>query len=121
MFEHVLWLIENKPSIRGFLAHLLSVSGNRFRPKTFASLREAWLEQVSIAPLDGTILGNAASFIVWIDFETALDLFERAYKLQPTEGWLGAFIIHCNSQLWDTPSLYLDRIRERIIDVGCDR
>lgn len=116
--EQILWLIENKPSAHGYLAHKISSRGNCFKPKAFATLRQAWLEQVSAAPLDGTVLGNAASFIVWKDFETASELFERAYALQPEAGWLGTFVIHCNSELWFSPELYKDKIRDRIIDVG---
>jgi len=116
--ELVLWLIQNKPSLSGFLGHRLATTGFCFKPKTFAALRQAWLEQVSAAPSDETVLGNAASFISWVDLETASDLFERAYALQPTSRWFGLYVIHCSSALWSSPSLYKDEIRERIIDVG---
>ncbi|MBA3856054.1 MAG: hypothetical protein C0507_04005 [Cyanobacteria bacterium PR.3.49] len=113
-----MWLIENEPGIEGYLRLEISRFGHKFKPKTFATLRQAWLEQASANPLNGAILGNAASFIVWNDFETASELFERAYNLQPHEGWLGLFVIYCNSQLWSLPELYSDKIRKQIIDVG---
>lgn len=116
--EQILWLIENKPSVSGYLGHEIATKGHCFKPKTFAALRQAWLEQVSTAPSDGTILGNAASFIAWKDFETASDLFERAYAIQPDAHWMGTFVIHCSSELWTSPALYADKIRERIINVG---
>lgn len=116
--EQILWLIENEPGIEGYLRLEISRFGHKFKPKTFATLRQAWLEQASANPLNGAILGNAASFIVWNDFETASELFERAYNLQPHEGWLGLFVIYCNSQLWSLPELYSDKIRKQIIDVG---
>lgn len=116
--EHILWLIKNKPTVRGYLQLQISTKATNFRPKSFAALRQAWLEQVSANPLNGTILGNAASFIVWRDFETASELFERAYALQPEAGWFGTFVIHCNSELWHLPALYADSIRRRIIYVG---
>jgi tetratricopeptide (TPR) repeat protein len=114
----VLWLVENKPRLTGSLGHRLAMTGNCFKPKSFAMIREAWLQQVSTTPMDATVLGNAASFVVWNDFETASNLFEQAYALEPSKGWLGTFVLHCNSQLWSTPFLYKDEIRERIIDVG---
>lgn len=116
--EHVLWLIENRPDLAGIGGCFSTISGNTFKPRTFALLREAWLQQVEKAPFDGTILGNAASFVVWNDLETASALFERAHELQPTAGWLGIFVIHCNSELFNCPSVYRDKICERIIDVG---
>ncbi len=116
--EQILWLIENKPSVSGYLGHEIARRGHCFKPKAFGSLRQAWLEQVSAAPLDGTILGNAASFIAWNDIETASELFERAYALQPEAHWMGTFVIHCSSQLWSSPALYADKIRKQIIDVG---
>lgn len=116
--EQILWLIENKPADSGYLGCRFFTRGHCFKPKAFATLRQAWLEQVSAAPADGTILGNAASFIAWNDIETASDLFERAYAIQPNAGWLGTFVIHCNSELWTCPALYADKIRKRIIDVG---
>ena len=116
--EQILWLIENEPAVSGYLRHEISRFGYKFKPKTFAALRQAWLEQVTANPLNGAILGNAARFIVWTDFETASDLFERAYTLQPHEGWLGEFVIHCNFQLWNSPEIYADNIRKRVIDVG---
>lgn len=118
LFEQVHWLIENKPSASGYLAQEISRCVFSFKPKAFAALRQAWLEQVSAAPSDGTVLGNAATFIAWRDFETASDLFERAYAIQPESGWLGHYVIHCCSELWSAPDLYADRICERIIDVG---
>lgn len=118
LLEHVLWLIENKPSISGHLSFQISIQARIFKPKAFATLREAWLEQVSAAPLDGTIIGNAASFIVWKDIETAYNLFERAYALQPKAGWLGTFIIHLNSELTTCPDLYANTIREQVVDIG---
>jgi hypothetical protein len=60
LFEQILWLIETKPSVRGHFGQRLMTSGRFFKPKTFAILRQAWLEQVSAAPSEGTILGNAA-------------------------------------------------------------
>lgn len=116
--KHMLWLVKNKPSFCGIVGHRLAMTGLYFRPKTFGIIREAWLEQVSLAPLNGTIIGNAASFIAWADIETASDLFERAAELQPEQGWLGTFVIHCHRDLFSSPSLYHDKIRERIIDVG---
>lgn len=116
--EQVLWFIENRPLLKGFMGHRIATTGCAFKPKRFAALREAWLEQVSVAPTNGTILGNAASFIVWNDLETASNLFERAYALQPAEGWLGHFIVHCSAELWRCPFIYRDDCRERIIDVG---
>jgi hypothetical protein len=118
LFEQVLWLIENKPGLRGFMGSRIASTGDCFKPRTFAIAREAWLEQVSVAPVDGAILGNAGSFIAWRDFETASGLIERAYQLQPTEGWLGTFVIHCHSELWRAPSIYKEKIYERIIEVG---
>lgn len=118
LFAQILWLIENKPSVSGYLRHEISRRGHCFKPKAFATLRQAWLEQVSANPSDGTVLGNAASFIAWNDFETASDLFERAYEIQPEAGWLGTFVIHCNSELWTSPALYADKIRKQIVDVG---
>jgi hypothetical protein len=114
----VLWLVENKPHLTGSLGHRLACTGNCFKPKSFGMIREAWLQQVSATPMDATVLGNAASFIVWNDFEMASNLFEQAYALEPSKGWLGTFVIHCNSELWKTPFLYKDEIRKRIIDVG---
>ena len=118
LFELVLWLIQNEPSVGGLFGHRISTLGHSFRPRIFAALREAWLEQVAATPLDGRILGNAASFIAWNDIETASDLFDRAYILQPEQGWYGTFVIHLHSQLWDCPEIYKRKIRERIIDVG---
>lgn len=116
--EQVLWLIRHKPFLSGHMGHQLRVVGRSFRPKTFAMLREVWREQVAAAPMDGTVIGNAASFIVWNDLETASDLFERAQELRPAEGWLGTYVIHCHTELWGTPLLYKDELRERIIDAG---
>ena len=116
--ELVLWLVENKPRLTGSMGHRLTSTGRCFKPKIFAMIREAWLQQVSTTPKDATVLGNAASFIGWNDFETASNLFEQAYALEPTAGWFGIFVIHLNSQLWKMPFLYKDEIRERIIDVG---
>jgi len=116
--ELVLWLVENKPRLTGSMGHRLASTGHCFKPKMFATIREAWLEQVSANPMDATVLGSAASFIAWNDFETASNLFEQAYALEPSAGWLGTFVIHCNSQLWYMPFLYKNEIRERIIDVG---
>ncbi|MDR3616024.1 MAG: hypothetical protein P4L53_20875 [Candidatus Obscuribacterales bacterium] len=116
--EQILWFIENQPSTSGYLGRRLTTCGHSFKPKTFAVLRQAWLEQVAVAPTDGTILGNAASFIAWNDIETASDLAERAYALQPSAGWLGTFIIHYNTEIWRAPTLYKNKIRERIVDVG---
>ncbi|HEY9712655.1 MAG TPA: hypothetical protein V6C72_04250 [Chroococcales cyanobacterium] len=118
LFEHALWLIENKASVTGLLGHRLAVTGAAVKPKTFAALRQAWLEQISNAPTNPAILGNAASFIVWKDLETASDLFERAYAIQPNATWLGTLIIHCNAELWGAPNLYKNKIRERIVDIG---
>jgi len=116
--EQVLWFIQNKPSLSGFMAHKMALTGSCFKPKTFATMRDAWLQQASAASMNGTVLGNAASFIVWKDFETASNLFEQAYTLQPSAGWLRTFVIHCNSELWYAPNFYKDRIREQIIAVG---
>lgn len=118
LLEQVLWLIANKPSASGFLGHRLGTVGHCFKPKAFARARQAWLEQVSKTPFDGNILGNAASFISWYDIETASELFERAYALQPEAGWLQLFVIHCNSVVWSCPSIYKDKLRHRVIDAG---
>lgn len=116
--EQVLWLIENRPDSKGFLGTRLMNSGRAFKPKTFGILRQAWLEQVSNFPMDGTVLGNAAVFIGCIDYETGSELIERAYDLQPTANWLGIFTIFAYFELWRSPELYKDKIREHIIDVG---
>lgn len=118
LFKHVEWLIENYPSLPGSLGNRLTAAGRRFKPKAFGILRQKWLVQISAAPSNGTIIGNAASFIAWKDFETASYLFERAYALQPTAGWLGMFTIHCNFELSRAPAMYKDRIRKQVIDVG---
>lgn len=116
--KQVLWLIENKPALTGFLGSRLTATGYCFRPKTFATLRQAWLEQVSATPNEAAVLGNAAKFIAWIDIETAADLFERAYALQPEEGWLRTLLMHYNSQLFTSPLVYKEEICKRIVDIG---
>jgi len=116
--KQVLWLIENKPAVSGFLRHKLSLTGHGFKPKTFAKLRQAWLQQVSANPNEAAVVGNAASFIVWKDIETAADLFERAYTLQPEEGWLGTFLSYYNSELYASPLFYREEICKRIINIG---
>jgi hypothetical protein len=118
LFEQVLWLIEHKPALTGILAHRLALTGCYFKPKHFAALRHAWLEQIHAAPSEGTILGNAASFIAWNDIATASILAEQAYVLQPTAGWLGTLVIHCDAALESFPALYRDSIREYVISVG---
>jgi hypothetical protein len=118
LFRHVEWFIENKPSVRDLLGHRLAMAGTCFKPRSFGILRQKWLEQVSAAPSNGTVIGNAASFIGWNDLETASYLFERAYALQPTAGWLETFVLHCNSRLWGAPALYKDQIRRQVVDVG---
>jgi hypothetical protein len=118
LFEQALWFIENMPAVDGFLRHHMSRLGICFKPKRFAALRQVWLDLISSSPPDGAIFGNAASFIVWNDLETASDLFEKAYALQPDVGWLGSLVIFCNSDLWQSPLLYKNALRERVIDVG---
>lgn len=118
LFEIVLWIIENKPALEGFPGTRLMKSGNAFKPKTFGVLRQAWLEQVLAFPMDGTVLGNAALFISWNDYETSSELIERAYALQPTQHWLGTFVISVYFEMRRSPNLYKNKIREHIIDVG---
>jgi hypothetical protein len=118
LFEQVLWLIENRPSVSGFLRHVLTKSGRSFKPKAFGILRQAWLKQVAKTPLEGSVLGNAAMFIVWNDIETASDLFERAHSSQPSAAWLETFAMFCHFDLWNSPNLYKNDIRERTLDVG---
>lgn len=118
LYEIVLWFIENKPATTGFLGTRLMGSGRSLKPKTFGALRQAWLEQVEEFSMDGTVLGNAGMFIGWNDFETGSALIERAYELQPAENWLGFFISIIALELWTSPELYKNRIREYIIDVG---
>jgi len=118
LFEHVLWIIENKPDLGSSMGHSLAMTSNRFKPKNFASLREAWLEKVTANPLNASILGNAASFIAWRDLEIAADLFERAHALQPEAAWLQLLVMHCNSQLSYFPFYYRNEICERIIEAG---
>lgn len=116
--EQILWWIENFPSVKGFMGYYISKQGSSFKPKTFAALRQAWLEQVSRYPLDGALLGNAACFIAWNDFETASELFERADEQQPNSGLLGFYLIHCNAALQKAPAASADKLRKQVIDVG---
>jgi hypothetical protein len=81
-------------------------------------LRDAWLEQVAADPMDGTVLGNAGSFLVWKDVDTAANLFERAYDRQPAAGWLRQLVIALNFEVYRLPLLYRDEIREQLIDAG---
>ncbi|MBX3073803.1 hypothetical protein KF913_07750 [Candidatus Obscuribacterales bacterium] len=118
LFEIVLWFTENKPAATGFLGFRLMASGRLFKPRAFGALRQAWLEQVDAFSMDGTVLGNAGMFIGWNDFETGAALIERAYELQPAENWLGLFISTVALEIWTSPELYKDRLREYIIDVG---
>lgn len=118
LFEIVLWFIENKPAATGFLGFRLMTSARLFKPRAFGVLRQAWLEQVDAFSMDGTVLGNAGMFIGWNDFETGAALIERAYELQPVENWLGLFISTIALEIWTSPELYKDRLREYIIDVG---
>lgn len=116
--ELVLWFIRHKPFLDGHMGHQLRTTGHCFGPKSFAMLREAWLEQVAAAPMDGIIMGNAASFIAWNDLETASGLFERAQELQPNKGWLGIYVIHCHTELQGTSLPCKDQLRRQIIDAG---
>lgn len=118
LYEQVLWFIANKPSVDGFLRITLNKTGHCFKPKKFAAIRQAWLDLISISPPNGAIFGNAASFIVWNDLETAGVLFEKAYEIEPETGWLGTYVIFCASDLWNSPPLYENALRERVIDVG---
>ncbi len=118
LYEQVLWFIENRPAARGYLGQLLARTCFSFGPKKFPALREAWLEKVDAMPTDGTVIGNAASLMVWTDIERASELFVRAYKLQPSEGWLETFLIHYSSEMWSCPSRYKENVCWRIIDAG---
>ncbi|MDR3616773.1 MAG: hypothetical protein P4L53_24665 [Candidatus Obscuribacterales bacterium] len=117
LFEHVLWMIDNRPEVRNF-GGPLSSTANHLTPKRFTIARQAWLEQVRKHPANGDIIGNAGAFIVWVDFETGAELTERAYALQPSAGWLRGHVHHCNFQIWTSPHLYKNKWREKVINVG---
>ncbi|MDR3615968.1 MAG: hypothetical protein P4L53_20590 [Candidatus Obscuribacterales bacterium] len=118
LLEHVLWMIEYKPSVGGSIGHKCAMSAMRFTPRNFATARQAWLEQVDKHPINGVVVGNAGAFIAWNDFETGSHLLERAARLDQSAGWLQLLSIHCNDQIWRLPFLYKDEMREKLIDVG---
>lgn len=117
--EHVLWFIHNTPGIELIpIGDWISKTALGFTPRQFSTIRAAWLEQVAAHPTDGNVIGNAAAFIGWVDLETATELFERAYELQPYDGWLWRLVLHFNSELSRCPELYKDEVRKKIVDFG---
>jgi tetratricopeptide (TPR) repeat protein len=79
---YMLWMIENHPNdwITGHVNIHQKCSG-----KQFEVLRTAWLHQIDKEPNQGSMIGNAATFLSERDYDTSENLFKSAEKLQPKQ------------------------------------
>lgn len=78
---HVVWLVQNDPRNPALVA--ASVDPDR-NPSAYARIKALWLDLVEEAPLDTTVLVNAAGFLEHgPDRDLALTFLERAQEIDP--------------------------------------
>jgi hypothetical protein len=80
--NHVLWMIENYPEWDGFM---LNLSGRAFGDEhyDYEHVKAAWLRKVGPSQQNGTVLHHAAVFLESREPDLAVELLERAIRLEP--------------------------------------
>lgn len=77
--DHVLWMIENHPEWDGFLLN----QSRYWEEAAYVSVRTAWLRQIGPDKQSGTILHHAAVFFEQREPDLAVELLERAIRVEP--------------------------------------
>src|SRR5262249_52630148 len=79
--DHVLWMIENHPEWDGFILNLSQPKSADERHEA-DRVRAAWLRQAGPDQRSGAALHNAATYFEQRDPDFAVELMERAIRLE---------------------------------------
>lgn len=82
-FEQLVALIDSYPGESGYVATIVMNSSGKLTAEEFNQVADLWQKKIADSPNDGTIYGNAGSFLIWRDLETASSLLEKAQELEP--------------------------------------
>lgn len=118
LYEITSWLIDNHPALDDSFGYEIQGSNCYFSNNRFARLRHKWLKQVNSFPNNPTVLGNAARFLSYRDSQTACDLFERAYALDPNQRWLESLVNNLANSSCLAPNKFDRETCRRVIDAG---
>jgi tetratricopeptide (TPR) repeat protein len=101
--EHILWIIEKKPSSSFASSHAASFGRDGGDPEGLRQAKELWLAQVQASPNDTRVLYNAGRFFAWSDDRRqSQELLERAYAINPKDRDTASYLA----------SLYWQRARD---------
>lgn len=82
-FEQLVALIDSYPGECGYVATIIMNSSGKLTAEEFKEVSALWQKKIEEAPNDGTVYGNAGSFLIWRDLESASNLLEKAQELEP--------------------------------------
>jgi hypothetical protein len=80
--EHVLWMIGNHPEWDGFLLNM-SIRNLKSDQAAYDRIRAVWLQQARPEQQSATVLHHAAVFFGLVEPDYAVELLERAIRLEP--------------------------------------
>lgn len=86
--DHLVWMIQNHPEWDGFTANpLYCLSNPRSEQErgSYDLLKKAWLKRAVLTRASGIVLHNASTFFALREPALAVELLERAIKVDPRE------------------------------------
>lgn len=99
--RHVLWIINNRPSLSEFVVPVLDV--HRSAKSEYDQVKAAWLEQVDKFPSSPKVLLNAAMFFRGSDEALVLKLLKQAQSIAPNDLKLLSDLAHHYRRDSDVP------------------